>query len=129
MISDVHHKYQELIDFIMDCNNCTSYLHTTGSLENAQSICSNGFVYNQFDKTTDYVCDMVTLAHNLNLRKHYGDYTIIIQINRKITSYNSISAREYDVEGEEVYVLPPRYIKGFYNRHTHEIFLNPLFAK
>ena len=122
------HKYLSLIEFINECKECFSFLHTTNTLEKALSICKNGFIYMQFDKTTDYVCDVVTLAYMLNIRKHYGDYTIIIQISTQITSYIEISNKEYDVDGEEFYVLPPKYIKGFYNRNTHEIIANPLFS-
>jgi hypothetical protein len=121
------HKYQNLINFISDCDACFSFLHTTNSLEKAMSICKNGFVFSQFDKTTDYVCDIVSLTYMLNIRKHYGDFTIILQLSNQIKSYTEISIKEYDVEGEEVFILPPRYVKGFYNRNTREIFLNPLY--
>jgi len=127
MLENGPHKYLSLIEFINECTECFSFLHTTNSLEKALSICKNGFIYVQFDKTADYVCDVVTLAYMLNIRKHYGDYTIIIQIDAHIKNYLEISNREYDVDGEEFYVLPPQYIKGFYNRNTHEIIPNPLF--
>lgn len=36
---------------------------------------------------------------------------------------------EYDDEDEEVFILPPQYIKGYFDRTTNEIFTNPLFKK
>jgi hypothetical protein len=121
------HKYLTLLEFISNCDQNFCFLHTTNSLEKAESICHNGFVYSQFDKTTDYVCDIITLAYMLNIRKHYGDFTIVIQIDHSITNYAEISIKEYDVEGEEIFILPPQYIKGYYNRTNHEIIPNPLF--
>ena len=121
--------YQNLIDFICAENGYLSFLHTTNTMEKALSICKNGFVFMQFNKTSDYVCDLITLAYMLNIRKHYGDFTVIIQISNLITDYEEISIKEIDGEGEEVFILPPQYIKGYFNRITNEIFANPLFKK
>jgi hypothetical protein len=123
------HKYQSLVDFICEADGCFSFLHTTNTIEKALSICKNGFVYSHFDKTTDYVCDIVTLSYMLNIRKHYGDFTIIIELDSQLKSYQEISIKEFDGDGEEIFILPPEYIKGFYNRLTNEIVENPLFKK
>jgi hypothetical protein len=122
-------KYQNLVDFIGEAKGYFSFLHTTNTVEKAKSICENGFQFKQFDKTSDYICDIVTLAHNLNIRKHYGDLTIIIQISNRISNYEAISEKEYDETGEELFILPPQFIKGYYHRITNEIFANPLFKK
>ena len=122
-------RYQNLIDFIDDGNESLSFLHTTNTVEKAWSICKNGFRFKNFNKTADYVCDAVTLTYMLNIRKHYGDFTVIIQINKNITQYEAISAMKFDDEGEEKFVLPPQYVKGYYNRITNEIVSNPLFKK
>lgn len=121
--------YQELVDFICDEAGYFSFLHTTDTVEKARSICKSGFRFKKFDKTSDYVCDAITLAYMLSIRKHYGDFTVIIQINKNIAYYEEISEMEYDDEGDEVFILPPKYIKGIYNRITNEIFTNPLFKK
>jgi hypothetical protein len=122
-------KYQNLVDFIGEESGFFSFLHTTNSVENAISICENGFRFKKFDKTSDYVCDAVTLAYMLNIRKHYGDFTVVIQISKDIPQYEKISKMEYDDESEEIFILPPQYIKGYYNRITNEIVANPLFKK
>ena len=121
--------YQELVDFICEKQGYFTFLHTTNSIEKALSICKNGFRFQKFDKTSDFVCDSVTVAFMLSIRKQYGDFTVIIQISTHITHYESISKKEYDEEGEELFILPPQYIKGHYNRITNEIFQNPLFNK
>ena len=129
MLAEATSKIKELSDFICEETGYFRFLHTTNSIERARSICENGFRFKDFNKTSDYVCDPITLAYMLNIRKHYGDFTVIIQINKNITSYVEISEKEYDDEGDEVYVLPPQYIKGFYNRRTDEIYANPFFRK
>jgi hypothetical protein len=122
-------KYQNLVDFICEDPGYFSFLHTTDTIEKAKSICENGFRFKKFDKTSDYVCDAVTLTYMLNIRKHYGDFTVILQISKDTPHYEKISEMEYDDEGEEVFVLPPQYIKGYYNRITNEIVANSLFEK
>src|SRR5271157_3039005 len=95
-------RYQNLIDFIGDESGYFSFLHTTNTVE-------NGFRFKKFDKTSDYVCDAVSLAYMLNIRKHYGDFTVIIQISKDVPHYEELSAMEYDDESEEVFILPPQY--------------------
>jgi hypothetical protein len=121
--------YRELINFICEANEYSNFLHTTNIVEKAKSICENGFQFKNFNKTTDYVCDRDSLAYLLNMRKAYGNFTVIIQISNKITNCEAICEKEYDEEGEEVFILPPKYIKGYYDRITNEIFANPLFKK
>lgn len=122
-------QYQELVDFICEKGGYFSFLHTTNTVEKARSICDNGFQFKKFDKTSDFVCDSVTVAFMLNIRKHYGNFTIIIQIGTHITHYESICDVEIDDEGEDVFILPPHYIKGYFNRVTNEIDANPHFRK
>jgi hypothetical protein len=122
-------KYDHLVDFICDTPGFFNYLHTTNSIENAALICEQGLRFDTFEKTTDYVCDRDSLAYMINIRKHYGDYTVIIQISKHINNYEAISRKIYDEEDELVYILPPKYIKGYYNRITHELIANPLFEK
>lgn len=120
---------QELVDFICEGSGYFSFLHTTNTVEKARSICESGFKFKKFDKTSDFVCDNVTVAFMLNIRKQYGDFTVIIQIRSYITHYEPICKMEIDDECEEVFILPPQYIKGYYNRVTKEIYENPFFKK
>ena len=121
--------YQELVDFICEKKGYFTFLHTTNSIEKAVSICENGFRFQKFDKTSDFVCDSITVAFMLSIRKQYGDFTVIIQISSHITHYESISEKIIDEEDEELFILPARFIKGYYNRATNEIFINSAFRK
>ena len=122
-------QYQNLINFIGIAENYFTYLHTTDSENNAKSICQNGFRFETFSKTVDYITDVVGLVYMLNIRKPYGNYTIIIQVNSTIENYESISEKSYDEDENEVFILPPQYIKGYYNRTTNVIVPNSLFKE
>ena len=120
-------RYKNLIDFIGKPSyyGYLTYLHTTNSVDNANSICKNGLKFEEFRSTTDEVNDEISLIYKLLIRKQYGNFTIIIQINENIRdmSYESIS----QPSDEETFILPPQYIRGYYNRETKEIVENPLF--
>ena len=119
-------RYKNLIDFIKKPGHHLTYLRTTDSIENAIVICKQGLIFEDFRNTTDYVPDVVSLIYMLLIRKQYGNYTVIIQINEDIKdrTYEEISGPN----GEEGFILPPEYIRGYYNRKTEEIFENPLFG-
>jgi hypothetical protein len=129
-------EYQNLIEFIGESQEYSTYLHTTNSETNAKSICNNGLRYEVFQKTTDRISHVDGLIYMLMIREPYGNFTIIIQINASIHDYESISKKVIDVDipiehsdNNEIFILPPQYIKGYYNRTTREIFENPLFRK
>lgn len=129
-------QYDNLVHFIGESNGqltyltgYLTYLHTTDKVETCESICRNGFVFEIFEKTTDYVHDIASLRYMLSIRRHYGDYTIVIQISKEITDYESISRKTIDDNGSELFILPPHYIKGYYNRISSGIVHNPLFRK
>jgi len=122
-------EYQNLIQFIGESSGYYIYLHTTNSTENAVSICQNGFRYIEFDKTTDYVNNVDGLIYMLGIRKPYGNFTIIMQISASIKDYDMISTKGVDEEGEEIFILPPQYIKGYYDRTTKKVYPNSLFKK
>jgi hypothetical protein len=122
-------NYQDLVDFICEQDGYFSFVHTTNTEEKAKSICENGFRYKKFDKTADYVCDRVTLEYMLAIRKHYGDFIIIILISRRITNYDALCQMEFDEENEEIFTLPHQFIKGYYNRITNELYKNPFYVK
>ena len=126
---DYENKYQNLIEFIGESQGYNNFLHTTKTEENTKSICQNGFRFELFQKTTDYVGNVAALVYMLSIRQPYGNFTIIIQISSSIRDYESISEMTTDDEGNEIFILPPQYVKGYYNRTTREIFPNPLFKK
>jgi hypothetical protein len=122
-------EYQNLINFIGVSKGYSNYLHTTDTVENAQSICKTGLRFEIFQKTADYIFNVIGLIYMLGIRKDYGNYTVIIQIKGNIKDIESVSKRGHDENGDEIFVLPPQYIKGYYDRITKEIFVNPLFKK
>jgi len=125
-------KYYNLIEFIGENIGYLNFLHTTNSEENAKLICQTGLRYENFKKTTDFVNNVDGLVYMLDIRKQYGNFTVIIQINRNIpNNYESISKKitNKDEDGEKIFILSPQYIKGYYNRITKEIFANPSFKK
>ena len=122
-------KFKNLIEFIGESQGYNNFLHTTKTEENAKSICQNGFRFEIFHKTVDFINNVDGLIYMLSIRQPYGNFTIIIQINNSIRDYESISQKTIDEEGNEIFIFPPQYIKGYYNRLTREIFPNPLFKK
>jgi len=123
-------EFQNLINFIGEPNGYKNYLHTTDSIENAKAICQNGLIYDQFEKTTDYVYDSSSIIYMLGIRKAYGNYTVIIQIKpNDVKNLNTINQISTDEDGDEIYTLPPEYIKGYYDRTIKKIYPNPLFRK
>jgi len=126
---DEHEKYRNLIEFIGESQGYDNFLHTTKTEENAKSICQNGFRFEQFQKTTDYIGNVDALVYMLYVRQAYGNFTVIIQISHSLQDYESISEKTTDDEDNEIFILPPQYIKGYYNRTTKEIFPNQLFKK
>jgi hypothetical protein len=124
--------YYNIVEFIGESIGYSNYLHTTNSEEIAKLICSNGFKFEIFQKTTDFVNNIEGLKYRLNIRKVYGNFTVIFQINRSIPNdYESISKKltEKGEENADIFLLPPQYIKGYFNRTTKEIFANPSFKK
>ena len=124
---ETQNEYRNLIDFIGESLGYSNYLHTTSSETNAKSICNNGFRFEIFQKTTDYISNVDGLVYMLMIREPYGKFTVIIQIKSGIKDYESISEKTTNDEGDEMFILPPQYIKGYYNRTTKEIYSNPLF--
>jgi hypothetical protein len=122
-------RYPVLFNFMSDTQGYNMFLHTTDSQEKANSICSKGFQYQVFDKTTDYVTNPDDIDYLISMRKAYGNFIVVIQIRSNVSSYESISTNGTDEDGEDVYVLPPQYIKGYYDKLNNRIYPNPLFKK
>lgn len=122
-------QYQNLINFVGESEGYLTYLHTTNNEQIAKEICQKGFQYRTFEKTTDLVNNVDGLVYMLGIRNPYGNYTVIIEIKNTIQDYDAISKKSIDEEGEEVFILPPQYIKGYYNRTTRQSTPNPLFRK
>jgi len=118
-----------------------TYLHTTHE-ERALSIFKYGFLVNNcLSKTTDEVVEK-SFGYWFRYRRVYGSHTLVIQISHKLLStdgHRYLSTKKefdkvYDIlsklDDEELvfeYLLPPRFIKGYYIRKTMEFINNPHF--
>lgn len=127
------------------------YLHYTNTRHNSEGIIRDGFQYLlPFDKTTNEVKnDAVDLNYSHYLRKSYGDYIVIIKISDEVYSkyydfiqnHNDNFMRVEELlseippfisnDGDEIYTLSNKFIKGYINYRTGDIVknknFNPLF--
>jgi len=122
----------------------TNYIHRTDRIEVAQKIIGEGFRFtDSFHKTTDEVVNNPNyLRFWLRARSYYGKYIIVISFSTSIVrSYiqelkgQSLSRVEvyqvltdeepyFDDEENEIFTLPHKYIKGYFNTETGEEVLN-----
>lgn len=119
-----------LLNFISTEKKVLTYLHTCGSEELCKKIFEEGFEFVDFFKTTDEISmNQFDLDYKLTMRKAYGNYTLIIQINRNIKDLESLNSKPVheNENGEEVYTLPREFVRAYYNRKTGEIVKNPHF--
>jgi len=122
-----------LSHFIGKDDKLMTYLHSLQSIEIAERIMKNGFNFeNHLLNTTDLVSpdDLVEVTYFINIRKAYGNITLIIQINNElIQSINKrlIRTRSHFSEALTktppqigpnelfVYTLPEQFIKGYFD--------------
>lgn len=120
----------DLLNFISTEKGVNTYLHTCRTEELCKEILEEGFEFVNFLKTTDPITlDQYDLDFKLVMRKSYGDYTLIIQINRNTTDLESLNSKPVheNENGEEVYTLPREFVRAYYNKNTGEIVKNPHF--
>jgi hypothetical protein len=121
------------------------YLHNTRSEEIARKIMAEGFTFqNQIYYSTDRINpkDSIEISYFLVERKDYGDYTMIIEISKKLfknacavaeksgLSFEDLLSSSKPVLGEDdeyIYTLPQQYIKGYYNNKTGIFYNNDVF--
>lgn len=136
---------ERLKDLLSDNHKSIVLLHNTDSLIKAKNILNNGFKFeNQLTYSTDRVnpLDAVEINYFLVERKEYGDFTIIIEINKKIIEQYSALAESANITIEEiltieepvlsendeyVYNISNYYIKAIFNNKTSEVHINPVF--
>ena len=120
-------------------------LHNTNTLSRAKAILKHGFRYeSQLTYSTDRInpSDPVEINYFLVERKEYGDYTIIIEISKKvINKYTdlaeatgktieeilSIDEPVMSDNDEYIFTISHYYIKGIFNNKTGEVLLNSVF--
>jgi len=125
----------QLLTFIKSDNNCVTFLHVTNEKENAINIIKNGFNYiDNFHKTTDEISPVneVTLSWVCAQRKAYGQYIIVIQIDRSILKnrggIDELSFNEHLISDDEfIYTLYKYYVKGYIDENTGLIIKNSEF--
>jgi len=126
----------QLLVFLESTSNCITYLHVTDEEKNAKLIMQKGFNYvDNFYKTVDRISPLtdVTLSWVHIQRKPYGNYTMIIQIDKNVMNIFS-----GDIEGlsfnphqnsnrEDAFTLYKHYVKGYFDSKTGIIVKNPEF--
>ncbi len=139
---------QKFIDFMIPENDeLINYSHRTKTERIADIIMNEGFEFvDSLQKTTDTVSkDPVHLQYWHNLRERYGNFTVVLSISKAlmdkyIVKLNQIKNSHVSVEqlfsikdiylddnDEEVYTLPPAYVKGYFNCKTGSIVKNNNF--
>ncbi len=123
------------------------YIHYTKYEDVANKILNDGFLYaDSFYKTALPVSnDKLDLLIKHNNRKSFGNYLMIICLSDKIVDHysaeldknglNGIAVENIMTEtdtslnenGDIVYLLPNKFIKGFINHQTGEVTVNPSF--
>ena len=136
----------EVEDFIISQDEeIEMYSHRTSSREIAQKIIEEGFKYTEsFQKTTDQIVnDLVYLRYWDSLRKHYGNFIVVIGISKKVfvevmeklkskfEVQQALSTSLIDLdstsEDEFTFLLPREFVKGFIDRNTGDIVANPTY--
>ncbi len=126
--------------------NDNIFLHYTYEKEIAEKIIKEGFKFCNFDKTTTKIQnDEIVLNYNHIIRKPFGTYVIVICVSKKVYNkylqlINKSKNKYLKVEeilitkkrfkndnGEDVSVLHPKFIKGFFDYQKGTVVKNPEF--
>ncbi len=137
---------EKVLDFIFsDIPEARVYLHYTRRKEDAENILREGFRFaDSFYKTAFQVTrDRLELIVKHNSKKYFGNFVVVICIAENIIKFyndeilkagvknchfeNILTERPPDKNdnADTIYILPPKYVKGFLNYSTGEIFSNP----
>ncbi|MCD6495994.1 MAG: hypothetical protein J7K54_01865 [Candidatus Aenigmarchaeota archaeon] len=140
--------YRSVIDNIKDdTEGAVTFLHNTANEDAVNSIINDGFLYaDNLHTTADRFTrlDDISMSRWEQERNFYGPYTVVIQIsnetyeklmnNKKYAEKQLLPEhllsveREFNKdEGEFVYRLPNKFVKGYINRETGEFHPNPDF--
>jgi len=137
---------QQIQDFIFENDDeAIIYLHYTYNKKVAQSILENGFEFvSPFDNTTSLLKkDNVVINFNHYVRKAFGDYVIVICIEKEMFNYYLNEVKKYDNkyteieelltttpsfvndDNEKIFTLHKSFVKGYFNYYTKELVANP----
>jgi hypothetical protein len=123
------------------------YLHYTMMEADARNIISEGFRFvESFYRTAlSVTSDRLDLLMKHNDKRFYGDFVIVICISTSVVEkcshlIENAGLRNYSFENmltetppvknensDMVFLLPSKYIKGYLNHRTGDIFLNKIF--
>lgn len=123
------------------------FLHYTAKQDVAKKILEEGFIFvNSFYKTAVSIYnDELYLVHRHHEHKQYGHYVIVICISKDMYNHYSIELNKRhakniaveqiltehpikkDDEGEELYILPQQFVKGYFNYMDGTMEENPEF--
>lgn len=139
-------EYLEQLQRVINCKSeVVTFLHNTKTRQIAEKILQEGFEFqSHLDYTSDVVSakDPVTIKYFTLVRQAYGDYTVIIQIDKNlIEEYSNIledlphhfseilTVKPPYIGNEDdlIYCLAPHFVKGYVNAQTAEFFSNSLF--
>jgi len=127
----------KLESFIANDDSLRCYMHVTPEESYAKNILKVGFKYSNFNKTVDEYNgnDLNTLVWLRSQRSQYGNFIIVIQIDKDL-----LKRKGYDVEwlsnldvefnedeNESISILPKEYIKGYFIVDSQRIVLNKKF--
>lgn len=136
------------LSFVLEnISETKTFIHYTREEADAANILKEGFRYaDSFHKTALPVTnDKLDLLIKHNSRKSFGSYMIIISISAKIFDHYASEIERRGLKGTEPeniltekpaerndngdlsYFLPNKFIKGYVNHITGEIFPNPEF--
>lgn len=139
---DTIYEFQQ---FIGDSSALLKYLHNTSEREVAETIMREGFQYRGYlENTSDFISgvDLIQLKYFRQIRGIYGNFTVVLQIAKKLADiyteklkdspfhFTEVLIKEEPFENndcEMVYTLPPQYVKGYFIQDTGEVVKNPVF--
>lgn len=127
--------------------NIKLFLHYTASEKVANTILKEGFKFvNSFYKTAEYIYnDELYLVHRHHEHKQYGHYVIVICISKDTYNHYSDELNKHkakntaveqiltetppytDENGDEIYIFPKQFIKGYFDYTIGAIVENPEF--
>ncbi len=132
-------------NFIGETGEVYTFLHNTPTEAMARRIMKEGLVFeNHLLNTADQVSgdDLIELNYFRMIRKYYGDHTVVIQVasalvdelNKRLEKshlhFSEVLSRSLPApDGEDVslYLLPPQFIRGYFDHTREEGTGNPLF--
>jgi hypothetical protein len=121
--------FVELLEFIGSNDKLRTFLHTTEEESTCKFICTSGFEYENWGKTTDQIAagDAIDIRWKLTIRKAYGDFTLVIQMAKRNIDDENFRTDRVGSNGDPVDMLPPQLVKGYFNKKTRTITKNPDF--